>query len=209
MIGELHPSNHNALYKELVPGDSQRPAALPIPLPPPRMVRRTRSLRTGDQLHLAPDPCSRHLGGVAGADARCTEATQRLSGGAWIAWLSTPTVNAIDRVAEVGPWFDLAGMHLFSDKAQLASTPDTGLWFDQGGIGLGTEAIWTGTGTGGTYSERAALPGERPSEPACRDWTWGFDGQSAVAGSTGFIRGWTQSYNLQCSVHGHLICIEQ
>ncbi len=47
-----------------------------------------------------------NLGGLAGADALCQGAALAGSlGGTWRAWLSTPSVNAIDRIQDVSPWY--------------------------------------------------------------------------------------------------------
>ncbi len=49
---------------------------------------------------------SGNLGGLSGADAKCLTAAQSVNlPGTWKAWLSSSTINAIDRIAEVGPWY--------------------------------------------------------------------------------------------------------
>lgn len=53
---------------------------------------------------------AKSLGGgasrVAGADGFCANAAAAAGlGGNWVAWLSTSTVNAIDRVTGTGPWY--------------------------------------------------------------------------------------------------------
>lgn len=104
--------------------------------------------------------------GAERGDAACTTAAKAAQlGGAWKAWLSTSTVDAIDRIAEVGPWYDLAGTLIFADKSGLETSPSSALWLDEHGSGLPSDRIWTGTGFGGTYSPDLG-PGSKP----CGDW---------------------------------------
>jgi hypothetical protein len=66
------------------------------------------------------------LGGLTGADALCQQAADRVGGcdKTWVAFLSTSTVDAIDRIGE-GPWYDVNGLLLAEDKAGLVATrPD-------------------------------------------------------------------------------------
>src|SRR5260370_24682808 len=65
-------------------------------------------------------------GGLSGADKTCTLAAQAASlGGAWRAWASTTTANAIDRIVDVGPWFDLQGAKIFAHNDGLKTMPRT------------------------------------------------------------------------------------
>jgi hypothetical protein len=63
-----------------------------------------------------------NFGGLKGADAICQRIAQHSSpcqsGKVWRAFLSTSTVDAIDRVGE-GPWYDRLGRLLASAKADL------------------------------------------------------------------------------------------
>src|SRR5690606_2895287 len=58
--------------------------------------------------------------GLAGADAICQEIASRVCHGhkTWRAYLSTSTVNAIDRIGS-GPWYDYAGSLVASDASGL------------------------------------------------------------------------------------------
>jgi hypothetical protein len=145
-----------------------------------------------------------NLGGPAGADASCAAAGAAL-GGTWIAWLSTTTDDAIDRVADVGPWYDVEGTRIFADRAALAGSPETGLWYDEAGVFLASDHIWTGTGFGGTYI--AALIGE----PPCGEWTSGSMADQAKVGQVGRADGaaWTAQSNTTCDQQAHLLCLEQ
>ena len=145
-------------------------------------------------------------GGLAGADAACTSAAQGAQlGGSWLAWLSTTTVDAIDRVNDVGPWYDLRGSLIFADKANLTTSPAASLWYDETGAMLASDKIWTGTGYGGTYI--AALSGTSP----CAEWTSAAMSDQAKVGQVGRSDGaaWTAQSNTTCDQQAHLICIEQ
>ena len=144
-------------------------------------------------------------GGLAGGDKTCTLAAQAASlGGAWKAWASTTTANAIDRIADVGPWFDLMGTKIFENKEGLKTSPLAGLWLDETGKGLASENIWTGTLFGGVFSTT-------PTEQACTDWTSTSMGDGAKIGQVGRQDGaaWTAYASTTCDQHAHLICIEQ
>lgn len=145
-------------------------------------------------------------GGLAGGDASCTSAAQAAGlGGSWKAWLSTTTVDAIDRIVEVGPWYDLAGTVIFSGKTNLTTSPLAGLWIDENKAMLASDRIWTGTGFGGTYLDQ--LSGTKP----CADWTSGAMSEQAKIGQVGRSDGaaWTAYTGTTCDQNGHLLCLEQ
>lgn len=144
------------------------------------------------------------LGGLTGGDARCTTAAASLGGGPWKAWLSTTTVNAIDRITGTGPWFDTNGAIVFASRAELMARPSRSLGYDEAGVFLASEKIWTGTGAGGTYV--AALPGTAP----CAEWTSGAMSGQAKVGQVGRPdEAWTAQTNTTCDQMAHLICFEQ
>lgn len=60
--------------------------------------------------------------GLEGADAICQELARRVCFGhrTWRAYLSTSTVNAIDRIGS-GPWYDHAGLLVANDVSGLLS----------------------------------------------------------------------------------------
>ncbi len=144
------------------------------------------------------------LGGLTGADALCTTTAAPLGGGPWKAWLSTTTVNAIDRITGSGPWFDTTGVVAFASRAQLSTMPAVSLWYDETGDFLSSDKIWTGTGFGGTYL--AALTGTTP----CAEWTSGAMSGQAKVGQVGRSdAAWTAQSNTTCDQPSHLICFEQ
>ncbi|HMA91382.1 MAG TPA: hypothetical protein VKP30_01800 [Polyangiaceae bacterium] len=66
--------------------------------------------------------------GLTGADKICTEVAERSmpkNGKTWRAFLSTSTVNAIDRIGE-GPWYDRRGRTFALTKADLLYTRPKG-----------------------------------------------------------------------------------
>ena len=92
-----------------------------------------------------------NLGGVGGGDAACAsaaEASGRLKGSHWIAWLSDAQNNAIDRLQDAGPWYRPDGTtKVFEDKAHVAMSPAM-LLAPIGVDELGTAStafVWTGT----------------------------------------------------------------
>ncbi len=119
----------------------------------------------------------------------------------WKAWLSTTTANAIDRIAEVGPWFLAHGAtKLFANKAQFAIAPSHAIDLDEAGSAVQPPlAVWTGTLSSG----KAGL--------TCADWTMGL--AKATWGSTGAISGWTDvgadATSQECEGGLHLYCVEQ
>jgi len=143
-------------------------------------------------------------GGLSGADKTCAAAAQAASlGGAWRAWASTTTVNAIDRIVDVGPWFDLQGTKIFANKDGLKTSPLAGLWLDEHGAGLASDDIWTGTNYGGVFSNI-------PTEMACSDWTSASMSDGARIGQVGMgAAAWTAFAATSCDQQAHLICLEQ
>jgi len=113
-----------------------------------------------------------NLGGLAGADAKCTALAAGAGlGGTWKAWVSTSTVNAIDHIDDVGAFYLVDRQTLvFPSKASLTGTPLAPIDLDQHGNGVGfAYGAWTGTTVGGVYSGQA-----------CSDWT--DDGSMSQAG---------------------------
>ena len=95
-------------------------------------------------------------GGLAGGDAICqARADDAMLGGTWTAWLSTTSVNAIDRITDA-PYFlvDLT-TQIATDKAALLAGPlMAGINQTESGVVPSTSAIgiWTGTLSTGTVA---------------------------------------------------------
>ena len=99
------------------------------------------------------------LGGLEGADTQCNVLAANVGlPGEFVAWLSTDSVNAVDRLAgSDGPWFNTNGEMVATSLADLTRGDiNNPIDFDEDGIGPLTPTenveVWTGTlgdGTGG------------------------------------------------------------
>jgi hypothetical protein len=140
---------------------------------------------------------------LAAGDLLCQSAADSvLAGGTWKVWLSTSTVNAIDRIVEHGPWYRMSGSAvLFNNKPNLRTLPDVPIEENEHGhtVLWGDDDAWTGTSTGG---------GAGPAR--CGDWT---SVSASVQGTYGSARAssavWTSWSTMPCNDHLHLYCIEQ
>lgn len=143
--------------------------------------------------------------GLSGADHICNvSASAAELGGVWLAWLSTSSVDAIDRIEDVGPWHLVNGTKVFNNKDNLRTSPIAGVTLSEWGTfvddqfwGYGT--VWTGTTVGG-----------RADAETCNDWTSTDDAVRAPFGQTSAtFGGWTHSGRTYCDDYKHLYCIEQ
>jgi Protein of unknown function (DUF1554) len=141
-----------------------------------------------------------NLGGLVGADRLCQRAAPS---GVWKAWLSDATTNAIDRIADVGPWYTMNALLAFKDKVQLTQTPSAIIEFDQIGSPVTASSYWTGTRVGGTSADAN-----------CNNWTSAAENTVGVWGDGRQLRGattWTEASYPPASCNGalNLLCIEQ
>jgi len=138
--------------------------------------------------------------GLDVADAQCTTAGQMHGGGQWRAWLSSSSMNAIDRLADTGPWYRLDQQtKLFENRAGIAQGPLAPI-DDPADAGVGVRTLfWTGTLLDGT------------SSPAnCTDWTAYVGGVTATVGRTDTAGpGWVNPTLQSCSTYLSLLCLEQ
>lgn len=148
------------------------------------------------------------MGGIVGADSHCSDAADSVDlGGQWKAWISGSGTNAIDRVADVGPWFSVdEKVKFFANKDQLREQPLTSLGITERAEPLGAdEFVWTGTATGGQAT------GED-----CSSWSsyggYGMVGEPAVPSKWTEVSGSdyhrAQAYCAKQYAH-HLYCIEE
>lgn len=146
---------------------------------------------------------SGNLGGVAGADAKCATAAEAQSlGGAWKAWISSGSVNAIDRINDVGPWYLVNGVQkVFNNKANLSTTPLVAIDEDETGgqpTWMGIDGMWTGTTTGVA------------SGNDCLGWTSEVNTSLGTTSSPTTDQSWGGSPGpLDCDAPEALICFEQ
>lgn len=142
--------------------------------------------------------------GLAGGDALCAaRATAQGLGGTWVAWLSSNSVNAWDRVADVGPWYQAqsAGTSMLltlTNKAMLRSLPAQVVAVDETGVAR-TGDLWTGTTIGGMRSG-----------DSCNNFE---SGSNQVFGTYGVVgsatQAWTVAGTSSCSSAKRLLCLEQ
>jgi hypothetical protein len=150
------------------------------------------------------------MDGVVGADARCAAAATRgkLGPGPWVAWLSAPGVNAINRITFDGPYRLVNGGQVVSGKAQLASGNITvGIDLDEvGKTPTGEPWVWTGTRPNG----------EGKPDTNCSNWS---TNNLAIFGTVGTMgrsdSKWTNNDgpgggfpDFGCQTLGHLYCFE-
>ena len=139
-----------------------------------------------------------NLGGLTQADAFCkTAADSAQLGGTWRAWLSDGFMDAIDRIADVSPWYRLdRATVLFPAKAQLSNGIGPSAAIDPANF----NNYWTGTGDDG---RRAAAGGN------CLDWSSSSAGEDAETGDPFSQAQWTVKGAVTCDTSLSLLCIEQ
>ena len=169
--------------------------------------------------------------GLDGADKLCNQAAASVNlGGTWKAWLSTTTVSAISRIADVGPWKNLAGYVVFNNKTNLLTGPIHGIDYDERGGAIFTvdamtqqvygTPVWTGSVKAGTVASWQNFSGL--TEPAtCVDWTSDppNGGPEYHVGGTGdgadTSASWSETNpgssepNAPCFGSARLVCFEQ
>ena len=97
------------------------------------------------------------LNGLAGANNLCTQAAADADlGGFWDAWLSDITIDAKDRINDIGPWYLVDKMTVvFNSKKEMEGQPLVPISRDEffNEVQAGDLAtVWTGTSTGGFSS---------------------------------------------------------
>ncbi len=158
-----------------------------------------------------------NLGGLAGADAICQRVAEYVSpcqsSKVWHAFLSTTTVNAIDRLG-TGPWHDRNGRLFANSLSELLNdrptTADPNIKNDfpnEDGVAnsdpnntgraqaVDNHEILTGSGTDGKVYAQTTTPGMSGSATSCGDGTW------TVAAATCWD--WTSSDGKGCPRVGH------
>lgn len=151
------------------------------------------------------------LGGLKGADSLCASAALDSGlGGKWVAWLSSSTEDAIDRVKDVGPWYLVDGTTLiFKNKSSMiSSNPEAPISQDEYGQPIGPVYYWTGTAKDGKKDgspQYCMIGGE--------EWT---NGTSPVRVSVGLSEATSDSWwSTYFATYGcgdtnfRLLCIEQ
>jgi hypothetical protein len=144
------------------------------------------------------------FGGLSAADGICNAtAVGAALGGTWKAWLSDASTNAIDRIADVGPWYLLSGTLAFHNKTNLTTSPVVPIDVNENGARVtgAPGEVWTGTELGGTKSSCDCAAWSSTDNVKC--------GATGAYGSNSAA--WTNEAYSMCSAGaaGHLYCIEQ
>lgn len=140
--------------------------------------------------------------GLDGGDALCNQvAAASVIGGKWKAWLSSSTVDAYDRIADVSPWYlvDRRTM-VFANKAQLAVRALHGIDRTEAGDPIPKTYFYAWTGT---------LSTGRKATGTCADWT---SASNVTVGGEGYptsTDGWSDGVSFTCRYAHALYCFEQ
>ncbi len=138
------------------------------------------------------------LGSLAAYDAICNDAASGAGlSGSYVAWLSTSSVDARDRLTEPGsPGFvRVDGAVVASSIADLTDgTIQNPIEMDEAGEFIGAADVMTGTFPDGTHNA------------SCGDLTGTSFGSIGSADQTG--SGWTWSGVTGCDVSLHLYCFQ-
>jgi hypothetical protein len=143
-----------------------------------------------------------NLGGLAGADLKCTQAAQAAGlGGNWVAWLSTMNADAKDRVTSAGPWTQIGQATPAVTKAQLTNPP-IGSELRRNELGLNISGnqnfVWTASDADGTFLD-----------DDCEGWTSAGAVNHAASGDARTTSpAWTAAVPRDCNLSLHLYCFE-
>jgi hypothetical protein len=138
-----------------------------------------------------------NLGGLAGADAICrTRALAAGLSGTYVAWLSTSTVNAIDRLASASGWVRVDGRPVFNTRADIVAGASQ-YRPTMNEFGATSEDQFLHTGTAGNGTATGTL---------CLDWSTTI-GAGVAAGRNRFSgRQWTNGSTNSCAGASPIYC---
>jgi hypothetical protein len=137
--------------------------------------------------------------GLQGGDNLCSSAASAASlGGTWKAFLSDSTIDAISRIADVGPWFQLDGSKTFASKAALAQPALVYVTIDELGMSNGNSGHWTGS----------VAAGARATDH-CTSWASASASVEGAAGGVDSLDMWSAGYSDSCDTKNRLVCFEQ
>lgn len=142
-----------------------------------------------------------NIGGLAGADELCNKAAAAAGlPGRYTAWLSTTTVDAIDRITATGPWQLVNGTEVAKDKADLVKGT-LAKRFDKDEKGNTPppeeDRVWTGTGPNGRFASSD-----------CNGWG-GTGGKGLVGEAEQTNGGWTSLVEEACTEVNRVYCLQQ
>jgi hypothetical protein len=140
-----------------------------------------------------------NLGGIAGADARCVELARQVGiQGDVRAWLSTSSVDAIERLQGSRGWVRMDGKPFVDTPTELqVGNIFHPMRIDEQRRDVDTEVrVHTGSGPGGTFTA------------ACEDWTSNAPISSNNGNANGTGTGFSYAGSALCTVPRHLYCFE-
>lgn len=138
------------------------------------------------------------FGSLAGADAVCnTRAAAANLEGMYVAWLSSSTANAANRIGD-GPFIRIDGAVVATDLADLVDDTLTNPISKTELGATSTVDVWTGTSSGGTVDGGGNHCGD-----------WADDGASGMTGDSSVTNAsWTQSGARACGESQALYCFQ-
>jgi hypothetical protein len=141
--------------------------------------------------------------GIEAADAVCR--SRAAAGGlrfpeSFKAWLSTSSVDAVDRFTFNGPWVRLDGVLIAESKADLVDGEIFGpINQDELGTYIQNYSILTGTESDGTWGN-----------DDCAGWTSSLATDDVIMGRANGVLYWTdQGYSSGCNLAGRLFCLSE
>jgi hypothetical protein len=141
---------------------------------------------------------SGNLGGISGADSVCnSRALAAGLSGAFVAWISDSSNQAIDRLTSNGPWKWRNGTTVFANKLGIPNS-EVIAPFDEFGNFLSSDNSWTGSESDGTVN---------PDN--CLNWTSSNSGIIGMEGDFGPGVGlWSKKGTGTCDNLRKLICFQ-
>jgi hypothetical protein len=157
--------------------------------------------------------------GLEGADSLCNQhAVAAGLGGTWVAWLSSSTEDAFDRVPDVGPWYTVdTTTVIFANKLSMPNGPEVDVILDESGKdpgGFRSPVVWTATNDHGRYDVKPReSAGQTVQLDGCLDWTTDDASSRASIGWANYPNIWTEQLTLDgydaCSANNRLYCFEK
>ncbi len=143
------------------------------------------------------------LGGQAGADAECASLATAagLPPGTYKAWLSTSTINAVDKLGSARGFVRPDGQPFADQVSDIAAGNIlNSLSLDETGTDVGDQNVWTGTTDSGTIN----------GSVTCGDWTIGTGASFGELGeSVGGAGAWSDdAEETSCNVSAHFYCFD-
>ena len=136
---------------------------------------------------------------LVAADGFCATAAESVfMPGNWKAWLSTSTVDAIERIGSNGPWVTMNGTRVFNNHANLETLPMSSFAQNERGQFVDREgsAIWTGTSVRGVRTAHT-----------CNDWTRTI-GMATYGSALETDHAWTEEGVADCVAKARFLCLE-